>query len=204
MGRNNDALTAALQAYKLDSASPVVNDRLATAYLWLDENQKANELFNQGASYGFVNPLNPGYLNLLLREKRWDEARNAFSQLHPDKPLQQLLENLEQLGQPQHQTMLEDITRLAISSQTLMPRLELGWWTHLGNSAEAIKTLQKYQQQKKYIDVEFLFSSEAEGLRAHKDFFTVCRQMGLQDYWDNVQPADFLKPGIAANGIQSR
>ncbi len=47
-------MRAAAEAYKLDSVSPVVNDRLATAYLWVNENEKADALYQLGASFGFV------------------------------------------------------------------------------------------------------------------------------------------------------
>ncbi len=60
VGRNRDGLEAAIRARDLDEISPVVNNRLAIAYLWTNDNLRAAEQFAVAAQLGFRNAINPG------------------------------------------------------------------------------------------------------------------------------------------------
>ena len=83
-GRNEDALKTAQQAWDLDAVFPVVNHRLAIAWLWNDDNVRAAEQFARGATLGFINLRSPGYLIFLLRMQRFEEAQQIIETLYHD------------------------------------------------------------------------------------------------------------------------
>jgi TolB-like protein/DNA-binding winged helix-turn-helix (wHTH) protein len=190
-GYMDDALRAAAEAYKLDSVSPVVNDRLATAYLWVNENEKADALYQLGASFGFVDQTNPGYFVLLARMARWDEAKKVFVGLNPGGHVAWLHDNLEYLRHDDYRSQFVKVTRDGIARDQFLPRLEFGWWTLLGNADEAFATLRKYKQAKKLLDIEFIFAPEAKHLRQHPEFDEICQELGLTAFWMAVKEPDY-------------
>ncbi len=74
VGRNADALKTAQQARDLDAVSPVLNHRLAVAWMWNGDDVRAAEQYARSADLGFVNLRSDGYLIFLLRMQRYDEG----------------------------------------------------------------------------------------------------------------------------------
>ncbi len=193
VGRNEQAVAVGRQAYDLDSVSPVVNDRLATAYLWMNQNARARERYEAGASFGFNNRINPGYLLLLLRSGEVERAREMLRLMHPDGDIERLLGALDSLGDAGREAELVGLASGVIERNALMPRLELGIWVLLAQWDRVAGTMAKYGHQKKYIDVEFLFSAEAADLHRTEIFAELVSRVGLQDYWDAGYPPDFIE-----------
>jgi adenylate cyclase len=82
VGKPSESLRHILEAKRLDVLSPVVNDRLAIAYLWLDDDESARRQFRLADELGMGPSANPeAYLVLLLREGNYEEARDILVDL---------------------------------------------------------------------------------------------------------------------------
>jgi tetratricopeptide (TPR) repeat protein len=198
VGRNREALQYAQSAYKLDSVSAVANDRLATAHLWLNHDEQARRLYEAGANLGFVNRLNPGYLNLMLRYRNFAAVQQALRALHPDGNLEPLISRIDDLDDPEARQELIDVTARMIDGDVLLPRLEFGWWVILKDWSRAAGTIEKYVGNKKNVDVEFLFARECDEFRGTGDFRKITRRIGLEAYWQEATP-DFR---LASAGVE--
>jgi tetratricopeptide (TPR) repeat protein len=188
VGRLEESLQHARMAYELDSVSPVVNDRLATAHLWNNQNDEAERLFSAGANLGFSSWQNPSYLVLLLRRQDYDALRLGLRALHPDTDLGPLPDNLEYLFVPEARTQLVDMLDTLIEQQQLSPRLEFGVWIILQQWDRVLATIEKYRDtDKKYLDFEFLFAQESESLRNDPLFEQITVTIGMQGYWQQSE-----------------
>jgi TolB-like protein len=191
VGRLEDSLVHAQAAYELDSVSPVVNGRLATAYLWLDRDAEAQRLFSVAENLGFSSFQNRGVLISLLRMGDYDTIRQGLRSLHPDADLEPLLVNLENLLVPEARSELVQIVDQLVSEDVLIPRLEFGVWIVLEQWQRVLETLLKYESDKKYLDVEILFAREAQQLRVMPIFDQLAGFLGLDNYWQSTHPPDF-------------
>jgi tetratricopeptide (TPR) repeat protein len=189
-GRNIDALKAAQQAHDLDSVSPVVNHRLAVAYLWNNNNVRAAEQFARGAELGFINQRSPAYLIFLLRLERLDEARNVIETLYADSGLdpQWLMDNIQSitLGDPD----LVDAAEQAVADGHVAPRMQPGLWLYLGEPERTYAAVQDLANQKKYVDFEILFTEEAREFRGSSEFDELVEEFGLPPYWESWRGPD--------------
>ena len=190
VGRNTDALKAVQQAHDLDSVSPVINHRLAIAYLWNNDNVRAAEHFARGAELGFINLRSPAYLIFLLRLERFDEARLVIKNLYAGtgEDPQWLMDNVESISQGDRS--LIDAAGAAVADGHILPQIQLGLWLYLHEPELAYSTLQGFVSQKKAVHFEFLFSQEAEEFRNSSEFSDLVEELGLQPYWENWRGPD--------------
>jgi len=149
VGRPEQALAEAQIAYELDPVSAVVNDRLAVANLWLDEDEEADRLFVAGASLGFVNSINRGYLILLVRNRNTSELQQILSALHSDGAFDPAIEEISALFDPTRREEFVTFSEQLIRQGALQPRLEFGWWVILEGWERAFATLVKNAGEKK-------------------------------------------------------
>ena len=185
VNRKDEALEWALKAYDFDSASPVVNDRLATAHLWLDHNEQAATFYERGTRLGFAHSVNPGRLNLLIRMGEFAEAQSILRTLHPTGHLEDFISQIDQIAEPDNRNALIAGARQAVESGSLQPRFELGLWMLLGDWDAVTYTFEKYRDQQKYLDIEFLFARESMEFRTSETFYTLTGRIGLMDYWSS-------------------
>ena len=188
VGRNRDAVTAVERAKKLDEVSPVVNDRLAVVYLWVNENDHAYEQFEIGSKLGFSNRINPGYMVFLLRAQRYYEFKAVIKAFHVD-PLTAPLWLIES----GHLVFLEENREMAIAlsaeaekaGQSIAPALELGLHILIGDVDQAFEKFATLEgtADRKYIYPELLFSIEATEFRQDPRFKQLTKDIGLDDYW---------------------
>jgi TolB-like protein/DNA-binding winged helix-turn-helix (wHTH) protein len=190
VGRNVDALKTAQQAHDLDSVSPVINHRLATAYLWNNNNVRAAEQFARGAELGFINQRSAAYLIFLLRMERFDEARRVITNLYAGSGLdpQWLVDNIQAIKQGDRD--LVDAADSAVNTGDIAPEIVLGLWLYLNQPERAYGALESLANDKKYIHFEFLFSEEARAFRGSSEFSDMVDELGLQSYWDNWRGPD--------------
>jgi len=179
-------LAEAQIAYELDPVSAVVNDRLAVANLWLDEDEEADRLFVAGASLGFVNSINRGYLILLVRNRNTSELQQILSALHSDGAFDPAIEEISALFDPARREEFVTFSEQLIRQGALQPRLEFGWWVLLEEWDRAFATLVKNAGEKKNIDVELLYAREADGFRQSPLFDDVTDFLDLDGYWQEV------------------
>ncbi|MBD3646638.1 MAG: hypothetical protein HUJ31_04095, partial [Pseudomonadales bacterium] len=196
VGRNQDALKTAQLAYDLDSVSPVVNDRLATAWLWVDENELALARYGSGASLGFDSPVNPAWMNLLLRRGEFELVGNLLQEIH-GPGIEPLARNIHRLSEPGFRGEFRATAAELVDSGVLAPRFELPLWILLGEFDRVLSTVDKYRDRKKFLDVEFLFSAESAPLRDAPEFDRITRILGLDHFWQASGPPDFRKSAPA-------
>lgn len=198
VGRNRDAVTTAMRAKTLDEVSPVVNDRLAVAYLWVNENDQAAEQFEIGSKLGFSNRINPGYIVFLLRAHRYHEFKAVIKAFHVDPltaPLW-LIESGHLVFLEENREMAKELSAEAEKNgQSIAPILQLGLPILIGDVDQAYEKFAALEgtAKRKYIYPELLFSIEAIEFRQDPRFNPLTNDMGLDDYWALFGLPDYLK-----------
>lgn len=192
VGRNKDALKAAQQARDLDAVSPVVNHRLAVAWMWNNDNVRAAEQYARGADLGFVNLRSPGYLIFLLRMQRYDQARQVINIIYKANDLdpQWMMDNIEAISTYDGDEKLLASAIEAVDDGKVLARMELGLWLYLGQSERVYDVLKKQAAQKKHLVFEFLFSEEAKLFRQSEYFADTVEEFGLRPYWNHWRGPD--------------
>jgi TolB-like protein len=187
VGRPELSLTHAVRASELDALSPVVNDRLAVAYLWLNDDERARQMFHDASLLGFGFTANPGaYLISLLRGGE-------------DAKASQLVHALQSLGggstswidpfiagrsdparSPAAIVALEE----AAAARAIDPRFLFGAWIYLGELERAMLLAEQMAADRRVLDVEFLFARETRDFRRHERFGALLAAIGIDRYWD--------------------
>jgi TolB-like protein/DNA-binding winged helix-turn-helix (wHTH) protein len=189
VGRADLSLTHAIRASELDALSPVVNDRLAVAYLWLDEDERARHLFEDASLLGLGMTANPGaYLISLMRA---GEHERAGRLLHT---LQTLLGGptdwIAPLMAAQADPAVRDEAVAAVSRAAaaggIEPRFLFGAWVYLGEHERAVAHAEQMLETGQPFDVEFLFARENRALRSHPRFGVLLTRVGVDRYWDQA------------------
>lgn len=189
VGRADLSLTHAIRASELDALSPVVNDRLAVAYLWLDEDERARRLFEDASLLGLGVTANPGaYLISLMRAGEHERASLLLL------ALQTLLGGptdwIAPLMAAQADPALRDEAVAAVSRAAaaggIEPRFLFGAWVYLGEQERAMVHAEQVLDAGYPFDVEFLFARENRALRGHPRFGGLLAKIGVDRYWDQA------------------
>ena len=187
VGRVAGSLEYALRARDLEPLSPVVNQRLAIAYLWANEDELAGQQFALAAEQGMPVTTQPeAYLLLLLRQDELETARLLMAG-------QQKLQGLDAawvdalftaMQDPANRAAAVEAVERAVTSGDISNLHLFGVWIYLGETERAIDiALQLTEDRIRFIP-EFLFAAETAGLRQHPRFAEVVRAIGLDRYWD--------------------
>ena len=192
VGRNVDALKTAQQARDLDSVSPVLNHRLAVAWMWNGDNVRAAEQYARSADLGFVNLRSPGYLIFLLRMQRFEEARQVIRIIYTDAGVDPgwLMDNIEAISTFTGDDDLVKSAIAAIDRNEVLPRMQLGLWLHLGQSERVYAFIKEQAAQKKHVVFELLFSEEGRAFRESDEFFDMVEEFDLAPYWESWRGPD--------------
>jgi TolB-like protein len=194
VGRRQDSLEAVKRARELDEISPVVNDRMGIAYLWLSDNVRAAEHFAIGAQLGFRNAINPGYMILLLRLGRFNEFKAVMSAFHRDlpNPPDWLIENADTFFLPENHRQSKALALQALEQgQSITPRLRFGLWVLIGAHDEAFETFEAFRETTPhYLQLEFVFAEEGREFRDDSRFKRLAREVGWREYWDTYGGPD--------------
>jgi TolB-like protein/tetratricopeptide (TPR) repeat protein len=187
VGRSGASLETAIRARDLEPLSPVVNQRLAVAYLWVNENELAQEQFAIAAEQGMPVTTQPeAYLVLLLRQEKLEIARLLMAG-------QQKLQGLDAdwvdalfvaMQDPSHKPAAVEAVEQAVASGDISDLHLFGVWIYLDETERAIDTALRLTEYRILFIPEFLFAVETAGLRRHPRFAEVVRAIGLDRYWD--------------------
>lgn len=193
-GRQHDGLEAAIRARDLDEISPVVNNRLAIAYLWINDNLRAAEQFAYAAQLGFRNAINAGYLLFLLRQQRFNELKTIIAAVHqglPNPPLW-LIDGAETLFRPENRdAALEAAIQAKKEGSFAMSPIEFGLWIVVGGIDQAYETFYELQNiAPQYLQLEFVFGEEGKEFLEDSRFEQLAHDIGLQEYWDTFGGPD--------------
>ena len=194
VGRQRDGLEAAIRARDLDEVSPVLNNRLAVAYLWSNDNLRAAEQFAIAAQLGFRNFINPAYMVFLLRQQRFYEVKAIIAAIHqgsPNPPLW-LIESEDTMFSPGNRDALLQAAMQAKQegSFSVLP-IEFGMWLVVGGIDQAYETFNVMREiAPQYLQIEFIFSDEGTEFRQDSRFDQLTEEIGLQEYWDTFGGPD--------------
>jgi len=194
VGRNLDGLEAAKRARELDEISPVINNRLGVAYLWVNDNVRAAEQFAIGAQLGFRNAINPAYMVLLLRLERYHDFKSVMAAFHrglPETP-DWMIENADTLFLKENR---KEAMAMALQAQkegsSILPRFKVPLWILFGGMDQAYETFAAFQDtNRQFLDLEFLFSEEAREFRQDSRFDDLADEIGWQEYWQKFGGPD--------------
>lgn len=187
LGHAGRSLEFALRAKELDALSPVVNDRLAVAYLWADQDDLAQRQFEEAVLLGLGPTANPrAYLLLLLRQHRYPEALGLMQAIQTRLGgstdwVAAFIAARQDAGQR------ETAVRALVEAERtggIKPRLLLGAWIYLGEYDRAMDLANTLVTDPANFDVEFLFARESAGFRRHPKFGALVTAIGLDRHWD--------------------
>jgi len=187
VGRTRASLDYAQRAKEVDVISPVVNDRLAVAYLWNDRDDLAERQFEVTRELGIRVAAQPdAYLLLLLRQGRYEQARSLALSLQKlfARPAEWLDPLLAALADPKLRPAAVEAVARAERERNISRRYALGAWLQLGEDERALRAVQELLLDPGEFEVELLFAREARGLRSQPQFGDVLSRLGLVEYWD--------------------
>jgi len=188
VGRHRDGLEAAIRARDLDEVSAVINNRLAVAYLWSNNNLRAAEQFAIATELGFNNAINGGYMVFLLRQQRYNEFKAIMAALHrasPNPPIW-LIEHADTVFFPGNRDEGLEMAILAKQegSFSILP-FEFALWIVVGGIDQAYETFNALRKTyPQFLQMEFVFSEEGREFRQDSRFKQLATDIGLQKYWD--------------------
>ena len=194
MGRNRDGLEAAKRARELDEISPVINDRLGIAHLWVNDNIRAAEQFAIGAQLGFRNAINPGYMVLLLRLQRFNEFKSIMAALHrgSPNPPNWIIENAETVFQSEDREAVLAMARQAKQEGRFSrPFIEFSLWIAIGGIDDAYQSFNDVRDiSPNHLQLEFVFTQEGTEFRKDSRFEQLAEDIGWQEYWQTFGGPD--------------
>jgi tetratricopeptide (TPR) repeat protein len=189
VGRTDLSLQHALQASELDPLSPLINHRLAMAYLWVDEDELALQRFEDAGLLGFRETAQRrAYIMSLLRAGQGAKVARLLTSMQAMQgapaewiePMLAALEDTALLGPAVH------AVEAAAAVGGIERRFLFGVWVYLGEHDRAIDLAMQAAAAQRVVDSEFLFAREARELRRHPRFGELLTSVGLDRYWDAV------------------
>jgi len=200
-GNAAQSLEHAKLARQLDVLSPVVNDRLAVAYLWMNDDARAHAQFALASELGMRPAANPeAHVILLLREGDHTQAREILV------GLQKLFGRSEAWIDPFLAALRDPAARAAAVAavgraadrRAISPQHLFGAWVYLGEADRAMDVALQMVGEPAEFNVEFLFARETALVRRHARFGELVRAIGLDAYWDRYGwPATCTRKGTA-------
>jgi TolB-like protein/DNA-binding winged helix-turn-helix (wHTH) protein/tetratricopeptide (TPR) repeat protein len=204
VGYIEQSLSQVLEARNLDVLSPVVNERLAVAYMWADDDELARQQFDLAYELGMGPRANPeAYLVLLLRQGDYDKARSLLADLQKlfARATEWIDPFIAALRDPANLHTAREALALAARERNVSLVYQLGAWVYLGDADEAMNAAFELLHEPREFKVEFLFAREARILRCHPRFGELVAAIGLDTYWNRYGwPAPFVRPGEVAAG----
>lgn len=189
VGRLDDALAVALEAVRRDPSNGVFNSRVAIAYTWLGENDRALEYFSRARELGGTSSTYfVSYALVMQRLGRLDEALDYLQQgVGGDTPGAQwagaahaALRGVADSGQA-----IDALDRAA-DDGTINPQFELTLRMVLGDVDGAAAVAQRLAHPGTTYELDLLFLPELEPLRRRPEFVEFMERLGITEYWDTV------------------
>ncbi len=187
VGRATESLDYAIRARDVEPLSPVVNQRLAIAYLWVNEDELAEQQFTLAAEQGMPVTSQPdAYLLLLLRQGELELARLLMTGAQRMQGLDAAWVDALFLAMqdPANRSAAVEAVEQASASGDISDLHLFGVWVYLNETDRAIDTALRLTENRIRFIPEFLFAAETAELRRNPRFAEVVREIGLDRYWD--------------------
>lgn len=187
VARMQESLEAAQRAKELDALSPVVNDRLAVAYLWNDMDSLANRQFQLAKELGLAPSANPeANLVLLLRIGDYQAARSIMTVMQSmlGRSTEWMDIFIAALEDPALRPDAVEAIQRAADAGEISPRYLYGLWLYLDQTDRAMEVAFQLLNDPPGFAVEFLFARENQSLREDPRFGELITAVGLDRYWD--------------------
>ena len=187
VGHPRRALEHASAAKNLDVLSPVVNDRLAVAHMWVNEDEQARRQFELADELGMGPSANPeAYVVLLLRQGDYDDARDLLVDLQKlfARATDWIDPFIAAVRDPAVRPKAREAVARAARERGISMRYLFGAWVYLGDADKAMDVAFELLHEPAEFDVEFLWARETSILRRHPRFGELVTAIGLDRYWD--------------------
>jgi TolB-like protein/DNA-binding winged helix-turn-helix (wHTH) protein/Tfp pilus assembly protein PilF len=194
VGKPDLALQSVLQAKRLDTLSPAINQRLAVVYQWVDDDQHAYQQFQLARELGMGPRANPeAYALQLVRRKEYSEARAILLDLQ--RVFQRASDWVDPvivaLQDPSRQDAALDALESVAADRQISLKYLQGAYVVLGAGEPALNVAFELLHQPLDFEVEFLFARENEVVRRQPRFGELLREIGLDQYWDEFGWPEF-------------
>jgi DNA-binding winged helix-turn-helix (wHTH) protein/TolB-like protein len=185
-GRLDASLDKARIALELDPTSAVFNSRVALAYLWMGDDEKAADFFERAEKYGATGPTHMlGYALFLVRlgenDRAYAVARQAATSAGSAQewiePVFGAFENASR------QAEALAAVNVASANGQISEQAEFIARTLLGDIDGALDIARMLQGHGEIFEMDLLFIPETKPLRTHPGFTELTDLLGLDDYW---------------------
>jgi tetratricopeptide (TPR) repeat protein len=178
IGKYDVALTHTQRAVESDPLSSVLMDRLAIAYLWMNDLPRAAEFFQAAADFGYeaVGENSKAYILYLIRAGEFSELRRVLESA--GLPADWSNAWASALEDPALVPVAVEATHAAIARGQLPQMMQFGVWTLLDQADAAFDS---FEYDLKTVDIEFLWAEEAAFLRESERFGVVLERLGIAD-----------------------
>lgn len=189
VGRLDDALEQALAAVAIDPDNAVINSRVAIAYTWLGNSEKAHEFFERAHDLDAtgIRHLLP-YALLLLRDGQIVEARRITAEGTRVAGLSDAwIDTVFSAFQLPTRSgpALQALDR-ASSEGGLEPEVEITARTILGDLDGAMRIARLLEAPGERFEMDILYTPELQPLRDHPDFLPLLERLGVVAYWEQA------------------
>lgn len=192
VGRLDAALEQALAALEIDPSSAVINVRVAVAYTWLDEQEKALEFFARAEQQGAASAeYILGYawsLSLSGRIKEAIELADTGVTKGDGNTdwIEPFFAAASDPLDPSLRHLALEALDVAAAEGRLVPLVEVPTRAVMGDLDGAMRVARVLEEPGEAFEMDILFISELLPLRQHPEFLDLMKNLGVQEYWDET------------------
>jgi tetratricopeptide (TPR) repeat protein len=190
VGRLEDSLHHAHRARALDPEDVVLISRLAISHYWMNDVERAQQLFELTQDRVDVAlPINGlTFALLLVGQERYDDAAQlAKTALANAGAKSDWVDTVfAGLKDPAEEESAVQLVGLMAENELLPPVIQITLWVLFGRIDEAMEIAGRLQHDGEIFEAEILFSPDFRALREHPGFLRLMDDIGVADYWDHV------------------
>ncbi len=193
LGLVEDSLQHAHNALSLEPDAQVINSRLAIAYLWNNDLERAQEFFEDANSKGEGVP--DHYLGLavyMLRVGRLDDAREAVRMAfqlarRPTGWVDAVFDSLVEPDDVAARAHAEASVEAAVVNGDIAPYVAMTIWMLFGDADRAMDAaLSTATATGAIYELEIVFIDEFKAFREHDRFPDLLDSLGVTRHWQNL------------------